>query len=176
MIRIVLAVALTVIVAGCLDSEEKGAKQTSAVQTTTTSSAPESKAAADSCPVTRPNGRIPPGEQAFAGSNYLGNGSLWTDLYPNPIRPRPDDLRKNGSIELKVPWWRGVPGRLRIEGRRLDASAPPLSAWIPTGYGRKGFQSTAITFPTAGCWEVTGRVGEASLTFVSLIVESGEDA
>ena len=37
MIRIVFAVALTVILAGCLDSlEEEGAKQTSAVRTTAT--------------------------------------------------------------------------------------------------------------------------------------------
>ena len=177
MIRIVLAVALTVIFAGCLDSsEEEGVKkQTSAVRTTATSSMPESKAAAESCPVTRPNGDVPPGETVSPGSRYLGNDALWTDLYPNPLRPRPEDIHKDGSIEIKVPWWRGVSGRLTIVGRRLDASAPPLSAWIPTGYGRKGFQSTAITFPTSGCWEVTGSVGDASLTFVSLIVEPGEE-
>jgi hypothetical protein len=175
MIRIVLAVALIVILAGCLDSsEEEGAKQTSAVRTTTTSSTPESKAV-DSCPVTRPNGDVPPGETVSPESRYLGNDALWTDLYPNPLRPQPEDIHKDGSIEIKVPWWRGVSGRLTIIGRRLDATAPPLSAWIPTGYGRKGFQSTAITFPTPGCWEVTGRVGDARLTFVSLIVESDED-
>jgi hypothetical protein len=171
MIRIVLAIALTVILAGCLDSsEEEGAKkQTSAVRTKTTSSTPESKAAADSCPVTRPNGDVPPGETVIPGSRYLGNDALWTDLYPNPLRARPEDIHKDGSIEIKVPWWRGVSGRLTITGRRLDATAPPLSAWIPTGYGRTGFQSTAITFPTSGCWEVTGRVADASLTFVTSI-------
>lgn len=174
MIRIVFAVALTVILAGCSDSlEEEGAKQTSAVRTTATSSKPESKAAAESCPITRPNGNVPPGETVSPGSRYLGNDALWTDLYPNPLRPRPEDIHKDGSIEIKVPWWRGVSGRLTIVGRRLDASAPPASAWIPSGYGRKGFQSTAITFPTSGCWEVTGSVGDTSLTFISLIVEPG---
>jgi hypothetical protein len=78
--------------------------------------------------VTRPNGRVPPGETPSSGSRYLGNGALWTDLYPTPIRPRPDDVREDGAIEMKVAWWRGIAGRLRIEGRRLDASAPPLSA------------------------------------------------
>jgi hypothetical protein len=121
--------------------------------------------------VTRPNGSIPQGEPATAGARYFGNGDLWTDLYRNPIRPRPEDVRENGAIEIKVPWWRGVAGKLTIEGQRLDATAPPLSAWIPDGYGRRGFQSTAITFPTAGCWQVTGSVGDASLTFVSLILE-----
>lgn len=173
MIRIVLAIALIVILAGCFDSSD-GAKQTSVVQTTTTSSMPESKATAESCPVMHPNGDVPPGEIVSPESRYLGNHGLWTDLYPNPLRPRPEDIHEDGSIEIKIPWWRGVSGRLTIVGRRLDASAPPVSAWIPSGYGRKGFQSTAITFPTSGCWEVTGSVGDASLTFVSLIVESGE--
>jgi hypothetical protein len=176
MIRIVLAIALTVILAGCFfSSEEEGATQTSVVQTTMTSSMPESNATVESCPITRPNRDVPPGETVSPGSRYLGSDGLWTELYPNPLRPRPEDIRKDGSIKIKVPWWRGVSGRLTIVGGRLDANAPPVSAWIPTGYGRKGFQSTAITFPTSGCWEVTGSVGDASLTFVSLIVEPGED-
>ena len=80
-------------------------------------------------------------------------------------------MHADGTIEIKVPWWRGVNGRLTITGRRIDAEGSPLSAWIPGGYGRRGFQSTAITYPTPGCWEVTGRVGEASLRFVTLIAE-----
>jgi hypothetical protein len=176
MIRIVLAIALTVILAGCFfSSEEEGATQTSVVQTTMTSSMPESNATVESCPITRPNRDVPPGETVSPESRYLGSDGLWTELYPNPLRPRPEDIRKDGSIKIKVPWWRGVSGRLTIVGGRLDANAPPVSAWIPTGYGRKGFQSTAITFPTSGCWEVTGSVGDASLTFVSLIVEPGAD-
>ena len=73
-------------------------------------------------------------------------------------------------MNAKFGWWRGVTGSLRIDGRRLDAPAPPLGASIPDGYGDSGFQSTAITFPTGGCWEVTGRVGEASRTFVTLVI------
>jgi len=117
------------------------------------------------------DGDLPPNETATSGSRYLGNDALWTELYPNPLRPRPEDVHTDGSIEIKVPWWRGVVGRLTVTGRRLDARAPPASAWIPTGYGRTGFQSTAVTFPTPGCWEVTGRAGDASLTFISLILE-----
>ena len=167
---IVLAAAVTLVLGGCLGaSEQEGATRGPGEQTTHQASQPEP--VDEPCPVTRPNGRIPPGESALPGMRYLGNGALWTDLYPTPIRPRPEDVRKDGAIEIKVPWWRGIAGRLRIEGRRLDASAPPLSAWIPGGYGRTGFQSTAITFPTAGCWQVTGRVGNASLTFVSVILE-----
>jgi hypothetical protein len=165
---IVLAVALAVFLGGCFGASQR---EEATQGSSTASSAPEQEPVKESCPVTRPNGSIPPGETASPGSRYLGNGALWTDLYPNPIRPRPEDVLEDGAIEIKVPWWRGVAGKLSIEGRRLDATAAPLSAWIPNGYGRRGFQSTALTFATAGCWQVTGSVGDARLTFVSLILE-----
>jgi hypothetical protein len=169
---IFLALAVALVTGGCLGgSEQEGGTKPSGNLTATRSPMVQQQPVGKPCPVTRPNGRVPPGETASPGSRYLGNGDLWTDLYPNPIRPRPEDIRANGAIEIKVPWWRGVTGRLSIDGRRLDALAPPLSAWIPGGYGRRGFQSTAITFPTAGCWQVTGRVGAATLAFVSLILE-----
>jgi len=60
------------------------------------------------------------------------------------------------------------------EGRRLDEPASPLRAEIPAGYGDFGFQSSALIFPTPGCWEVTGHVGTASLTFVTLVHRIGE--
>ena len=60
-------------------------------------------------------------------------------------------------------------GQLRIEGRRLDAPASPLRAHVPNGYGEIGFQATALVFSSPGCWEVTGRVGDASLTFVTKV-------
>jgi hypothetical protein len=42
---------------------------------------------------------------------------------------------------------------------------------VPGGYGR-GFQATVLTFPTIGCWRVTGRVGRARLTFTLLVTKS----
>jgi hypothetical protein len=75
---------------------------------------------------------------------------------------------------MKFGWTRGVRGRLRIEGRRLDAPASPLRSVIPDGYGEIGFQPTYLVFSTPGCWEVTGRVGDASLTFVTKVVKIGD--
>lgn len=122
------------------------------------------------CSPTRANGSVPPGEQSTSGSQYHGNGKLWTELLPGGvIRARPEDVREDGSIEIKFPWWRAVRGRLTISGRRLDGQAGPLRAWIPD-YGLTGFQSTAVTFPTQGCWEVTGRAGDGRLTFVVRVV------
>jgi hypothetical protein len=124
------------------------------------------------CRVTRPNGSIPPGESPSPGARYHGNRVLWTDLWQDGvIVPKPDEVQEDGSIAVKFPWWRGVVGRLTIEGRRLDGPAAPLRARIPSGYGLTGFQSTAVVFPTEGCWEVTGKVRNATLTVVVKVVK-----
>jgi hypothetical protein len=62
----------------------------------------------------------------------------------------------------------GTEGELTITGHRLDGKASPLRADIPSGYGATGFLPSGIYFPTEGCWEVTGAVGTAKLTFVTL--------
>ena len=121
------------------------------------------------CPVTQPNGSPPPGQEP----NRLdfGNGKLWTVLWPGGtvvFRPGgPGSVLPDGSMSMKFGWWRGVRGKLTIQGRRLDAAAPPLRARVPEGYGDTGFQSTALIFPTQGCWEVTGKASKAELTFVT---------
>jgi hypothetical protein len=45
-----------------------------------------------------------------------------------------------------------------------------LRADVPDGYGTTGFQVSGLIFPTGGCWEVTGRLGDASLTFVTFVI------
>ena len=125
------------------------------------------------CPLTRPNGSNPPRQRGPGQASPLshGNGRLWVELYRRGVI-RPANYGRalpNGTIAVKFPWTRGVEGRLTITGRRLDAPAPPARARIPKGYGRTGFQSTAVLFPTTGCWEVTGRVAGASLTFVTRV-------
>jgi hypothetical protein len=37
-----------------------------------------------------------------------------------------------------------------------------------------GFQATSLVFPTPGCWEVTGRIGDKSLAFVIAVVIEAE--
>ena len=75
---------------------------------------------------------------------------------------------------MKFPWWRAVGqvvGPVEISGRRLDGSSPPLDSFVPTeGYTDSGFTPSTLIFPVVGCWEVTGTVGEDSLTFVTLVV------
>ena len=66
----------------------------------------------------------------------------------------------------KVHWLRPAGAPLTVEGRRLDGPSPPLDVRIPDGYETQGFQVTALTFPTAGCWEVVGRIPNAELRFI----------
>jgi hypothetical protein len=127
-----------------------------------------SASASTACPVT-----LPPSD----GARY-GNGALQTGLWPEGkviFKPGgPGGELADGALFMKFWWWRLHPGRLTFDGRRLDAPAPPLRADVPDGYGLTGFQSTALIFPAPGCWEVTGRLGEDSLTFVTLVVKIGQ--
>ena len=122
------------------------------------------------CPITTPNGSSPPDERP--NSLQHGNGAMWTELWPEGIvRVQPDQVEADGTLTMKFPWWRapGIRGVLIIEGRRLDASAPPLRARTAE-YESSGFQPSTLFFPTAGCWEVTAKTGQASLTFVTSVV------
>jgi hypothetical protein len=106
-----------------------------------------------------------------------GNAALSTVLGPEgKVVFKPGGagfVLENGALSMKFFWWRLVRGRLTIEGQRLDSPAPPLRARIPDGYGEIGFQATALIFPTPGCWEVTGRIADQSLTFVTLVQKIG---
>ena len=123
------------------------------------------------CRVTVNSGSVPPGVKPPRGRTpYFGNGKIWTSLWPRGIVVADRlNVTRNGSIAMKFPWWRGVRGKLKITGRRLDAEDAPLRAHIPSGYGPIGFQSTELLFASKGCWEVTGRVGSARLKFVTLV-------
>ena len=129
------------------------------------SPAPVTMADARNCPATVPNGPAP-------SAMTYGNGKLRVGLWPHGvIDPGPSYLDAHGRVRMKFPWWRMVRGRLRLSGVRLDAPAPPILPYVPDGYGPTGFQATSITFPTQGCWRITGTAGPASLTFVAFVID-----
>jgi hypothetical protein len=138
-------------------------------------------AAADSlsdCAVTSPNdvGILGQTERGSYGNGRLSVGpfGLWPDGTV-VFRPGgPGFVTADGSLGMKFGWRRGVRGRLTIEGRRLDAPAPPLRAEVSHGYDDFGFQATYLIFPAPGCWEVTGSVADTRLTFVTRVVKIGD--
>lgn len=122
------------------------------------------------CTPTIANDSTPPGEKSAHG--YYGNGSLWTALWSDGVVIADSSyVDSTGAIQMKWPWWRAptVVGEFKIDGRRLDADAPPLRVKLPSGYGTSGFQASTLIFPTAGCWQVDARVGDAALEFVTLV-------
>ena len=117
------------------------------------------------CPITISSG----------DSHHLEVDGLRTSVWSLGVvlfTPKGPGMRyDDGSLGMKWHWYRDVQGDLRISGRRLDGEAPPLRAEIPEGYGSTGFQATGLIFPTPGCWEVTGVVGESKLTFVTMVID-----
>jgi len=80
---------------------------------------------------------------------------------------------RDGALGIKFPWERLMEGSLIVGGRRLDGDAAPARAYMNHGYGKVGFQPTYLVFPTPGCWEITGRIGDRSLTFVVFVEKIG---
>jgi hypothetical protein len=127
------------------------------------------KPASFACPVSQPNG---PGEHDYK-NEYLST-MLWPDGTVVFKPGGPGSVEEDGSLAMKFAWTRYIKGQLTIDGHRLDGAAPPLRAHIPAGYGDTGFQASALIFPTPGCWEVTGHVGNGRLTFVTRVLKVGD--
>jgi hypothetical protein len=121
-------------------------------------------ASAEGCPVTRTDG-------GFYGNDFLQAGVPRDGKFV--FEPGgPGFVDRDGALGIKFAWHRHVPGRLQVGGRRLDGEAPPARAYL-TDYGDEGFQPSYLIFPTPGCWEITGGVGEARLSFVVLVTKIG---
>jgi hypothetical protein len=115
--------------------------------------------ASGACAVTHPQGGV------------YGNDSLAAVLPENGtfvFKPGgPGFVDTDGALGIKVGWDARKRGTLLVKGRRLDGAAGPARAYIPHSYDdHVGGMSLLLVFPTPGCWEVTGTVAGASLTFV----------
>jgi hypothetical protein len=130
------------------------------------------------CPVTTPNENRGPGATYRDQSrNWHGTDAIATGLWPDGtivFRPGgPGFVLADGSLSMKFLWFK-IRRPMTIEGRRLDAWAPPLRANVDHHFDAEDFQPSALIFPTPGCWEVTSRVGESVLTFVTRVVKIAE--
>lgn len=122
------------------------------------------------CDVTEPGDQptpLPEGVIEASGSTgWYGDGDLWVLV---PGRDWTGILQADGTIGMKIPWWRVAEGDLSISAERLDGDGT-ATASIPDGYGAAGFQASGVTFSTPGCWRVTGTL---AATTISFIVEAG---
>lgn len=107
---------------------------------------------------------------------------LWTTNHQGKWAASAEFVYPDGSMWLKAPWFaagppgharRGPRGVLIVTGRRLDPAAPPLTVAVQqvgvAGYGGSGVWAVVLTFPTEGCWSVTGRVERTTRTFRLLV-------
>ncbi len=153
--------------------------------------APLTKAAMAACPVSLPNLNTIPKDLYITIDYWIGvalglgnpEETLFTMVWPGGklfFSPNgPGEKNSDGSLAMKWPWYRTLPGDVVIGGRRLDAPGLPMPEQvlrgIEDGYDETGFHPSTLVFPGAGCWEVTARVGEARLTFVTLVVKIAFD-
>lgn len=116
--------------------------------------------AADGCPVTR---------------RRAGNGLLSTVLSADGslVARRESD----GTLFQKLFWLpHGMTEQLSVQGERLDVPDAPMQVlgvnWgtASTGPAARGSWATAVLFPSEGCWRITGRVADVSLTYVARVV------
>ena len=138
-----------------------------------------SKSPPVSCPLTVPQEQafVPPAPYdtlGFIGHFWFGSNSLWTEIPDNGIwEVLPHNLE---GYTQKVFWWRDgyvwneePEPNLIVTGERLDAKAPPLNVSRATNAYASDIGSAmlvGVDFPTLGCWKITGRYGDAELSFV----------
>lgn len=130
------------------------------------------------CPVTVSGGTRPPAAQdpfAPEAAIYHENG-LWVEIPPGGIlRLSPDDAITyaplTGWRSTSVQWLRdeGVEGFVVVSGKRLDehSDQSPQTPLSPQRqYVAIGPVKTGLAFPSEGCWEVTGTIGDHEITWV----------
>lgn len=118
---------------------------------------------ASSCPVTKG-----PYGNGFLFVHAPGDGFL-------VARREPD-----GTLFQKLGWLpkKDWGGNLQVRGERLDGPGQLRVLRVNWGHtyvggvrGR-GSWATPVLFPSEGCWRLTGRVGDVSLTYVMQVVAS----
>lgn len=67
--------------------------------------------------------------------------------------------------DYKVLWVRPRGAWIKVAGRRMNGESRPFSVDL-SGTDRATFRTSAIAFPTAGCWQVTATAGSEVLEFI----------
>jgi hypothetical protein len=116
----------------------------------------------ETCPVTKGTG---PNES-------YGNGLLSTRVAS--IGTLIVQREADGTLFTKLGWLphKGLRGTLTVSGERLDAPGRMRVLgvfWGSSSTGRSGWASP-VEFPSEGCWRISGRVRDITLTYVVKVV------
>ena len=146
--------------------------------TSLSADAPATPVWMEECPVTSPTALRPDkGSDPFpADASLHYEDGLWVTIPGNGVTElAPSETIAFGALagwrSDTVTWLRdeGVEGFILVSGKQLDAEselAPQTPLSPQRQYAREGFTQTGLAFPHPGCWEVTGSVGERSITWV----------
>lgn len=77
-----------------------------------------------------------------------------------------------GDIENKIIWIRPSGTRLVVSGKRIDSTAPPLSA--EEDHYSHDFTVIGLYFPETGCWQIDATAGTEELHFVTEVISPPE--
>lgn len=174
MVRLVLA--LTVMLSGCTTSSAPDSDETG-----TQGRPPRSTSA--NCPVTEPSpaDTYPTQIAGTQEREWYGSDGLWVDLHNFALAAVPGQ----DGLRVKHAWWTGDDsggasdrsGPPELHATRLDGSDDADGS--VGGYARAdglAWWPAVLTFPTPGCWRVTGEVDDRTLQFVVRIVPQSERA
>jgi hypothetical protein len=133
-----------------------------------------------SCSVSLPNLSESPDPNYISTEDGYGNTEktmfigLWKDGVVYFCPNCSGNLSPDGHLSMKFWFYRTKAGEVIFEGRRIDETVPValLASFGETadGYSETGFHPAGLVFPGQGCWEVTARIGEAHMTFVTLVI------
>jgi len=183
---------LAALITACAPRAAAQSKQVKALENPAPTSLPEKPTPIDTptsevmphnpparCPVTVPQNPpfVPPApydSMGYKGEFWYGSKSLWTTIRQNGVW---EALPHNPEgYTQKVFWWRDgyswteePEPALTVTGERLDAPTPPLYASRATNAYASDIGSAmlvGVDMPTLGCWKITGKYGEAEVSFV----------
>lgn len=138
------------------------------------------------CQPSTPNHVAPPKaleHYIYPGSAFYGGG-IWATIpldgrmLIGPANVVTDSGEFAGWRTMKMPWTRddGVVGPLIVTGERLDGEAPSaVDTAFDRQYGSSGFTPVVVAFASAGCWQITGAVGNHINTFTLEVIFTDVD-
>jgi hypothetical protein len=145
-----------------------------------TMTSPEQRPSAE-CQTTQPNRHSPPDRSdampAGMAETWFGNSVVGTALWADGevvFKPGgPGTVLSDGALRMKFFWLKTQGTRLVVTGNRSDDASVLLRSDISHTFDSQGFQPSYLIFATPGCWRVTARAGDETLSFVTLVVKIG---